>query len=183
MTEGGPAQRPAPLLDPSRIADLLAAVATTATAELRALGPDGAAWSPAPGEWCAKEVVGHLIEAERRGFAGRIRTLLAEDEPNLIGWDQPAIAAARRDCAKSVEAILDEFLPYRAQAVALARSLSTADLTRAGIHPEVGRLTVAEVAAEWVHHDRNHVRQLLAIGQAIAWPVMGAARRFTDPNA
>ena len=35
-------------------------------------GDDGG-WRPAPGEWSANECVGHLIEAERRGFAGRIR--------------------------------------------------------------------------------------------------------------
>ena len=54
------------------IADLLAASAATVVAELRALGAEGG-WRPAPGEWSANECVGHLIEAERRGFAGRIR--------------------------------------------------------------------------------------------------------------
>ena len=44
-------------------------------AELTALGADGG-WRPEPGEWSANECVGHLIEAERRGFAGRIRTIL-----------------------------------------------------------------------------------------------------------
>ena len=106
MTADASAAEPAPRLDPERIADLLAAMATTVNAELRALGPDGASWPPAPGEWCAKEVVGHLSEADRRGFAGRIRILLAEDEPDLIDWDQPAVAAARRDCTKSIDEIL-----------------------------------------------------------------------------
>jgi hypothetical protein len=57
------------------------------------------------------------------------------------------------------------------------------DLARAGMHPKVGRLSIAEIAAEWVHHDRNHVRQLLEIGQEIAWSAMGSARKFTDPTA
>ena len=183
MTTGSSAGEPPPRLDPDRIGDLLAATATTVGAELRGLGEDGASWSPAPGEWCAKEVVGHLSEAERRGFAGRIRILIAEDEPDLLDWDEPGVAAARRDCAKSIDEVLGEFLSTRAEAIALARTLTTADLARAGIHPIVGRLTVAEVAAEWVHHDRNHVRQLLAIGQAVAWRWMGAARRFSDPSA
>ncbi|MEA2608897.1 MAG: hypothetical protein QOJ75_1140, partial [Chloroflexota bacterium] len=55
---------PVPL---ARIADLLAASATTIVAEVEALGPAGG-WRPEPGEWSANECVGHLIEAERRGF-------------------------------------------------------------------------------------------------------------------
>jgi hypothetical protein len=31
---------------------------------------------------------------------------------------------------------------------------------------------------EWVHHDRNHLKQLLANVQARVWPEMGNARRF-----
>lgn len=37
-----------------------------------------ATWHPAEGEWCVNEVLGHLIEAEARGFAGRIRQILAD---------------------------------------------------------------------------------------------------------
>ena len=174
---------PVPRLDPATIADLLEATAVTVTAEVHALGQAGATWPPAPGEWCANAVVGHLLEADRRGFAGRIRIILAEDEPVLVDWDQPAVAAARDDCAKDLETILDEFLPYRLEAAALMRTLGPAELARVGVHPRVGRLSAAGVAAEWVHHDRNHVRQLLEVGQAIAWQAMGAARKFTDPKA
>jgi hypothetical protein len=38
---------------------------------------------------------------------------------------------------------------------------------------------VSDLLHEWVHHDRNHFRQLLANVQAAAWPHMGNARRFS----
>lgn len=174
---------PPPLLDPARIADLLAAAADIVVAEFAGLGDAGCRWRPASGEWCANEVLGHIVEAERRGFAGRIRTLLAEDDPSFQGWDQPAVAAARDDCSKPPAALLEEFLPLRSDAVTLVRGLSQADLARSGLHAKVGRLTVGTVAAEWVHHDRNHIRQILAIGQSWAWPSMGNDRRFSDPSA
>ena len=176
-------QPAAPALEPARIAQLLAATATTVEAELRALGDTGARWRPAAGEWCANEVVGHLVEADLRGFTGRIRTLLAEEDPAFLGWDQPGVAAARGDCAKSPDELLAEFLPLRAEGIELILRLTPDDLGRAGKHNVVGRLTAGEIVTEWVHHDRNHVRQLLAIGQAIAWPQMGNARRFSDPDA
>ena len=46
------------------------------------------------------------------------------------------------------------------------------------MHPDVGPLRVDELLGEWVHHDRNHVRQLLAVTQARVWRQMGNARRF-----
>ncbi len=176
-------QPAAPHLEPTRIAELLAATAATVEAELRALGEGGARWRPAVGEWCANEVVGHLVEADLRGFTGRMRMLMAEDEPQFLGWDQPRVAADRGDCAKSADELIAEFLPLRAEGIELVRQLTPGDLERAGRHNVVGRLTAGEIVAEWVHHDRNHVRQLLAIGQAIAWPQMGNARRFSDPDA
>ena len=34
---------------------------------------------------------------------------------------------------------------------------------------------------EWVHHDRNHVRQVLANVQGYVWPAMGNAQKFSAP--
>ncbi|HKG57500.1 MAG TPA: DinB family protein [Candidatus Limnocylindrales bacterium] len=169
-------------LGPSQIAALLEATLAIVAEEMRALGAE-AAWRPAPGEWCANEVVGHVIEAENRGFAGRIRTILAEDRPRLAAWDQPSIAAARNDCARPPDELVAELTAMRRASVELVRGLRDADLQRVGIHPHVGDLTVGDLIAEWVHHDRNHVRQLLANGQARVWPQMGNAQRFEALDA
>ncbi len=45
------------------------------------------------------------------------------------------------------------------------------------------RRIVEPLIGEWVHHDRNHVKQILSVAQARVWPQMGNARRFVDPNA
>jgi hypothetical protein len=173
----GPAAFP-----PARIADLLAASATIVVAELVALG-DAAGWRPEPGEWSANECVGHMIEAERRGFDGRIRQILAADPPDvpigLEGWDPPAVAAARRDDLLPGTELAAEFDAVRADGIRLVRGLEAADLGRVGIHPLVGPLRVDELLGEWVHHDRNHIRQLLAVTQARVWSQMGNARRFS----
>ncbi len=168
-------------LPPARIAALLEAAAQTVLAEVEALGPE-ARRRPAPDEWSPNECLGHLIEAERRGFAGRISTILAEDRPVLSGWDQPAVATARRDHERDPQELLAEFLPLRASSVDLVRSLRAEDLDRIGIHPQVGELAVADLLGEWVHHDRNHIKQILSAVQARVWPQMGNARHFADPS-
>ena len=173
-------ERPAELT-PRQVADLLAATSATLRAELTALPEAAAGWHPAPGEWCAKEVVGHLIEAERRGFAGRIRAALDEPAPDFAAWDMAAVARARGDCAREVAALLDEFDAARQASVALVAGLRDADLRRAGRHPAVGELAIGDLLHEWVHRDRNRVRQVLALGQAFVWPHMGNAQRFSQP--
>ena len=165
-----------------RIAGLLASSAAQLEAEVRALTAEDAAWHPASGEWCIKEIVGHLIEAERRGFAGRIRTILAEDHPVFSTWDPPAAAAARNDCERPWENLWAEFRRLRDESVVLVRPLNAADLERSGTHPEVGELTIRDLLHEWVHHDRNHLKQALSNLQARVWPHMGNARRFSQPE-
>jgi hypothetical protein len=170
-------------LTPRQIAALLAASAAGIGAEVEALPPSLAAWHPAPGEWCVKECLGHLIEAERRGFAGRIRFLVTSDgAPALASWDQVEVARARNDCDADLAQLLDEFAADRAASVTLVASLSESQLGRGGEHPQVGHLTVAEVVSEWVHHDRNHFKQMLGNVQECAWRQMGNARAFSLPH-
>jgi hypothetical protein len=89
------------------------------------------------------------------------------------------VSAARRDDLRPASELAAEFAALRADGIALVRSLRVEDLTRAGLHPEVGELRVSELLGEWVHHDRNHIRQMLAVTQARVWGQMGNARRFS----
>ena len=151
----------------------------TLQAELRGLPDRVAAWHPAPAEWCTKEIVGHLIEAERRGFAGRIRVILASDRPALEAWSQTEVAKARGDCVQPVVGLLDELARLRRDSAALVRGLGEVELARSGQHPKVGLLRVRDLLQEWVHHDRNHIRQALANVQAYVWPAMGNSQKFS----
>lgn len=166
-------------MTPAEVATLLEASAREFKAELSALPAEAAVWHPAPGEWCVNECLGHIIEAEKRSFAGRIRIILESDEPTLLGWDQVEVARVRDDCHRKPSVVLGELLALRKESVALVRSLDPDQMSRGGIHERVGRLTVMELIYEWVHHDRNHLRQALANVQAYVWPLMGNAQRFT----
>jgi hypothetical protein len=170
-------------LSPADIARLLRASEAEIAAEVEALPVEVADWHPAQGEWCIKECLGHLIEAERRGFAGRIQFLLEHDgTPALAGWDQVAVARARGDCTADAATLLMEFVEQRELGVALVASLKTENLGRGGKHPQVGHLTIGEIAGEWVHHDRNHFKQMLTNVQGYAWGQMGNAQKFSLPH-
>jgi hypothetical protein len=159
---------------------MLRAAAAAIAAEVRALPEPVLRWRPAEGEWCVKEVLGHILEAERRGFAGRIRIILAGDRPALERWDQNAVAAARNDCERDAGALVRELLTMREESAALAAGLRAQELERVGLHPVVGELTVAMLLQEWVHHDRTHLKQIMSNVQQYAWPHMGNAQKFTS---
>ncbi len=163
-------------LTTDRIAVYLEATCALIEAELEALGDDSS-WHFAPTEWCANEVVGHMVEAEKRGFAGRIREI-QEGRKQTAAWDQVAVAKERNDCARLGQSLWMEFMGVRNGSIKLVRSLGPGDLGKGIAHPKVGELRVRDLLQEWIHHDRNHTRQLLAIAQERVWPHMGNAQKF-----
>lgn len=164
-------------LTPDQVAGYLEASCALIESELKALGDD-AGWHEAPGEWCARAVVGHLIEAEKRGFAGRIRIILAGDRPSLEAWDQVEVEKQRDDCGRMTDSVWMELMGLRHDSVQLVRSLRPADLDRSGTHPKAGELKVRWLLHEWISHDRQHTKQLLSIAQERVWPHMGNSQKF-----
>ena len=172
---------PAPLT-PRQTAALLGTMPIILRAEFEAAPGELLRWRPAPEEWCMLEVVGHLVETEKRGFAGRIRTSLTQDRPRFTTWDPSAVARERQDERRDPAQLLAEFIRRRTAGVALVEALTATDFDRGGDHPEVGFLTVKDLLHEWIHHDANHLRQMLANIQAYTWPQMGNAQRFSAPD-
>jgi DinB superfamily len=169
---------PPPSLTPAEAAALLRASAEAFRREAEALGDDGVRWHPAEGEWCVNEVMGHMIEAERRGFAGRIRLMIEQPGRELETWDQAQVARDRDDCERDGTALLREFASLREESVRLVLSLTPEQLALSAGHPEVGELRVSDIVHEWVFHDRNHLKQALSIAQARVWPHMRNTQRF-----
>ena len=118
-----------------------------------------------------------MVEAEKRGFAGRIREI-QEGRKQTAAWDQVAVAKERNDCARLGQSLWMEFMGVRSGSIKLVRSLQPGDLGKGIAHPKVGELRVRDLLQEWIHHDRNHTRQLLAIAQERVWPHMGNAQKF-----
>ena len=96
----------------------------------------------------------------------------------LKAWDQEAVARERNDCARMSQSVWMEFMGLRHDSIALVRSLTAEDLERSGEHPNVGMLRVKDLLQEWVHHDRNHTKQLLAVVQERVFPHMGNSQKF-----
>jgi hypothetical protein len=110
---------------------------------------------PAPGEWAIIEVVAHLADTEERAL-GRVRRMLAEDDPELASFDQEALAEERHYLDVDLEGELTRLEQLRREHLAVLEGLDGAGWERTGRHGEHGELTVelyeTHVAAEEVDH-------------------------------
>ena len=150
--------------------------------ELRHLPADTLRWRPAPEEWCINEVIGHLIACDENGFAGRIQSILNEDQPQLVAWDVAETVILRRDAERNGMELVEELAAMRRENTQFITGLSPEQLQRSGIHPMIGELQVVDLLFEWIHHDRNHIKQILTNLQDYIWPSMGNSQKFFEPD-
>src|SRR3954454_23196903 len=84
---------------------------------------------PAPEEWTAREIVHHLADSEMTS-AIRLRRLLAEENPTIVGYDQEEFARRLR-YDRPLEGSLLAFKGARESTAPLLRTLSDEDWSRA----------------------------------------------------
>ena len=110
---------------------------------------------PAEGEWAPVEIVAHLADGEDWALR-RVKTMLAEDEPQLEPFDQAALAIKSRYIELDISEQLERFARLRAEHLAILDGLDDAGWRRIGVHGEHGRMSVelyeSHVAAEEVDH-------------------------------
>ena len=122
------------------------------------------AWTAAsegPGTWSPFDVVGHLIHGERTDWIPRVEHLLRHgDAVPFPSFDRLAQFEASR--GKPMIELLDTFGELRAANLQRlsALGLTTADLARRGLHPELGIVTLGQHLATWVVHDLDHLVQI-----------------------
>jgi len=106
------------------------------------------------------DVVGHLIHGERTDWIPRARHILAGDSRPFEAFDREAQFSESRD--KSIGELLATFTRLRRENLETLRgfSLTSEDLGRRGLHPELGEVTLGQLLSTWVVHDLDHVGQV-----------------------
>jgi uncharacterized damage-inducible protein DinB len=128
------------------------------TALLEALPGEKADFAYAPGKWTVKQVIGHLIDAERI-FSYRALRLARGDSTPLPGFDENAYVPASAAERRSIVDLLGELHAVRRASLALFQHLPAEAPTRTG---SVNGVTVSVRALVWViaGHERHHLRIL-----------------------
>ena len=121
------------------------------------------AWSRATegeGTWSPYDVIGHLIHGERTDWIPRARHIMAGETRPFDPFDRTAQFKESR--GKSLGELLATFTELRRESLAALASMNLTgeDLSRKGLHPALGEVTLGQLLAAWVVHDLDHVTQI-----------------------
>lgn len=113
----------------------------------------------APDEWSLTEIVCHLRDVEREVNLPRIRRLLAEENPFLVG-EVTDVWVKERHCAdQDGPQVLADFTAARKEALGLLEGLGT-EWSRPARHAIFGPTTLQELVGFVAGHDRAHIQQV-----------------------
>ena len=110
--------------------------------------------------WTARKVAHHLADSEATAYV-RLRRLIAEDDPLIVGYDEPEWARRLhydRPIAPSVAVLA----AVRLASLQLLETLTDDEWACAGTHSESGAYTVDDWLRIYADHPRDHADQIRA---------------------
>lgn len=135
-------------------------------AALATVPAEALTWRPKPGEWSAHEVICHCADAETNAYA-RIRYVMAEPEPTIIGYDQARWARVFDYHALPLAPALAVVDAVRALTAALLRQLPDDAWNRSGRHTDMGHYPADTWLELYAEHLEIHAQQIEA--NVTAW--------------
>ena len=110
----------------------------------------------AEGKWTIKDILLHLIDAERI-FAYRALRFARKDETPLASFDENAYVAEANANSRSIQDLLSELLIVRQATLALFKSFSEEQLLRKGIASN-NPMSVRALGFTIIGHQNHHQR-------------------------
>lgn len=112
----------------------------------------------AEGKWTIKEIIQHIIDAERV-FAYRALRFSRNDKTELPGFDENAFADAVNPIAgqRHLKDLLTELTAVRQASIALFKSFTPEDLLKAGIASN-NSMSVRAIGFIIIGHQNHHMR-------------------------
>ena len=111
------------------------------------------------GKWTANEIIGHLTDIEWV-YGYRLRLILSEDDPAIVGFKQDAWVASQRHNEREPSELVEIFRTLRALNLSRWRRMSPGDVERRGPHYERGAESLAVMVRLLAGHDLSHLHQI-----------------------
>ena len=108
-----------------------------------------------PGGWTVRQVLHHVPDSHLNAYV-RMKLAVTEDTPAVKTYDESRWAELHEAKTAPVEMSLALLESLHRRWVLFMRGLSDADFSRAVMHPEWGRIDVAELLALYSWHCRHH---------------------------
>ncbi|GIN88248.1 hypothetical protein J6TS2_46340 [Heyndrickxia sporothermodurans] len=122
-------------------------------------------YKPAPDKWSIHQILIHVTDSEISSTS-RLKKVLAEDEPNLISFDQNAWANNLRYDLLDREQYLLLFKLLRSSMQPILENLTSEQSKRVGVYVDQGRFTFKQLLEYRVLHVRDHLAQIERVKKA-----------------
>jgi hypothetical protein len=124
---------------------------------------------PVPGKWSTLEVVCHLADFDSI-LADRMKRIIAEDRPTLLGANEKQFAAHLAYHERNLEEELAIIENTRRQLGRILRSLAPEAMARVGLHNERGPITLENLLQLATRHIPHHLKFIAEKRQALGLP-------------
>ncbi len=93
-------------------------------------------------------------------YSVRVRMVLTDENPALVGYDEQAWASRLTMCDLNVAGSVERFRVLRDANLRLFESLEDVEWSRVGTHLDQGELSIAAIVEKLIGHDREHLNQI-----------------------
>ncbi len=124
---------------------------------------------PVAGKWSTLEVAAHLADFDPI-LAMRMKSIIAEDKPQLLAADENRFAAALAYHDRDLEEELAIIEHTRSQMARILRKQPEEALQRVGVHNRLGPLTLERFLTMAANHITHHVQFIAEKRKALGLP-------------
>ena len=125
---------------------------------------------PVPKTWSIAEITIHLMDSDLV-LADRMKRIIAEDNPTLIGFDESAFAKNLFYNHLDPHAAVDIFSRNRLMMGAILEKLPETAFQRIGTHNQRGKITLGAMLVAGSDHLEHHLKFILHKRQLLGKPV------------
>ena len=120
------------------------------------------------GGWTVRQVAHHVPDSHMNSYI-RFKFALTENEPTIKPYDEAHWAELIDARSASVGPSLSLLEGLHDRWTILLRSLSTEEVNRKLLHPEIGVLTIDEYIARVAWHGAHHIAHITSLRQQKDW--------------
>jgi hypothetical protein len=147
--------------------DVLRETAPALPRAIAGLSPQQLRTPEQPGKWSIGQILQHLADSEIV-WAWRMRLILAQERPQITGYDQDLWARRLNYDQEDPSEALELFTVLRRANLRLIQRASPVELQRVGVHAERGEESLEHLRRLYAGHDLLHLRQIERVRRAVA---------------
>ena len=150
--------------------DRYAAGATVPAQWIKGLSKEDLLAAPVPGKWSIQTLVHHVLDSDLIA-SHRMKRIIAEETPLLIGYDETQFAAKLGYATLDVVLACDLFRLNRELTVQILRNQPEAVFARSGVHNQYGKQTLLQLVNLYGGHLEHHAPFLVEKRQRLGKPL------------